>query len=276
MQNSLSNDWLGWKITDKQAEEIRQGDKNAINKFYFENLKRLRAFALSYLRRQRKKTVSLEDLLQNLYIDLYYFKRQNGEVVTNGLLLSRFVWASFRFCEFGGLLLLSQNNPKILCNVRTYTCDTLSLDTPPKFSNQEENEKTNYDYIVAPEIEDIPQQDFENVENVFKDLLPPKQGEYMKYLIYGYLPKNICFLMGCSRVDGYANLARKTLRKYYVQILERLNALGYDTSFYKNLEPYNPKTDRKFKLSEEERAKRRESALRLYYKKKQDKLKQAP
>ena len=86
-------DWRGWNITDEQAERIRRGDLDACNRFYLDNLKRIKKMAYGYASKHRGLYSWVDDMVQGVYTDLAVFQCAYNRPVMDGIGLSRF------FCE---------------------------------------------------------------------------------------------------------------------------------------------------------------------------------
>ena len=210
------------------------------------------------------------DMIDTLYIDLGYFKEQTGVPVMDGLSLSRFVISSFRMCPYGGLLYLSENNAKLLVggSLKTYAPDYLSLDKPlgakrnARRHQNDVDERCLADIIPAPnEFDGAGGVDLtDDIKSSLADLFSPRVGECFALFMDGYGDKAIAEKMGRGTgVTSDLGRVRDTLRKKSALVLSRLSALGVDIEPYKDKTPYNPKTERTYKLSPEKRAYYREN-----------------
>lgn len=256
-------DWRGWLITDEQAELIRGGDIPARNAFYFDNLARIKGMAYNYAYKTPRCRGYGVDMVSCLYVDLGYFRQDNGKPVVDGLSLSRFVVASFRYCLYGGLLYLSENNPKLLSGggLAVYAADCLSLDKPfggmqnAKRHQDDKNACTLGEVVPAPDmLEGLGFVDHtDDLKAVVADLLSPRENVYFGLFIEGYGNAEISRRLG-YKGSNCAPRVREKLRKNCSLILSRLAALGVSVDGYENKAPYNPKTDKVYKLSPERRA----------------------
>lgn len=242
--------WNGWKITDEQADKIRNGEQAARDTFYFDNLDRIRAMAFNYAKRNPHCNGLADDMAQNVYLDLLYFKQENGVSVTDGKTLSRFIYSSFRFTPHGGLLYLSKNNPKLLAGggLKTYAPDFLSLDKPFGRCNNAErhqddnNARTLADIIPAPDT--LGAVDYtDDLKEVCAAYLSPRLREYLGYFMDGFAPSVIGQKMGCKgdNYGAYKSRMCENLRKHAAEILPRLDALGVNVDYYAKA-PQNPDT----------------------------------
>lgn len=233
--------WNGWKITDEQADKIRNGEQAARDTFYFDNLDRIRVMAFNYAKRNPHCKGLAEDMVQSVYLDLLYFKQENGVPVIDGIALSRFIYSSFRFTPYGGLLYCSENNPKLLAGggLKIYAPDLLSLDKPFGRCNNAErhqddnNARTLADTVPAPGT--LGNVDYtDDLKEVCAAYLSPRLREYFGYFMDGYAPSVIGQKMGCKG-DNYGTYKMRmceSLRKHAAEILSRLDALGVDVDYY--------------------------------------------
>ncbi len=262
--------WNNWKITDEQAEQIRNGNQIARDKFYFDNLDRIRAMAYNYSQRNPRCKGLVDDMLQSVYLDLTLFADEASRPVKNGVALSTFIYTSFRYTPWGGLVLCLENNPKKVSNLSIYECnDVWELD---RLYNQRDDEKQTFaDFVPAPDM--IDRTDYtESIKKVCADYLSPRVKEYFDYFIELYAPSVIGQKMGISE-SHYGALGcrmKAALIKHYAEILPRLEDLGIDVDYWKDKEPYDPKaTERKYKLTPQQRERARESMRRQRAKNKQ-------
>lgn len=70
----MSDIWDGWKITEEQRLKMVEGDREALDRFYFENYNHLSALAKRYVRKRRAQGCGdlylAEDLMQDLYVSI--------------------------------------------------------------------------------------------------------------------------------------------------------------------------------------------------------------
>ncbi|MBQ8229981.1 MAG: hypothetical protein IJZ32_04740 [Clostridia bacterium] len=92
---------LTWNATPEQVARINAGEREALDKFYFDNLQRLTYCAYRFMRNNAyvKAVASYEDLLQQVYFDL-----RTGAVKLRPYdrAISSAVFHSFRFAPVGG------------------------------------------------------------------------------------------------------------------------------------------------------------------------------
>lgn len=269
-------DWRGWNITFETVSQISNGDINARNRFYFDNLERIRKMAYGYARKNSHCKGLEDDMINGVWVDLGYFKQDNGVSVTDGISLSRFVYSSFRFCPFGGLLYCSENNPKLLSGggLAVYAPEVLSFDKPfgvgDNRHQDEENARTLGEIIPAPEMT-LTTYNTDELKALCSDLLPPRCREYFAYFMDGYSPSVIGSKMGFNGTayGACGNRMRKVLQSKYKLVLARLSALGVDVKYYLRLNPADSlKSERKYKLTDEQRARARKSMRRYRERKK--------
>lgn len=260
--------WNGWKITDEQCKQIQNGNAEARNTFYFDNLERIRKMAYCYAQKTPRCKGLEEDLIQGVYVDLTVFMQECGTPVTDGKTLSYFVYSSFRFAPYGGLAYLFENNPKLLSggglNMYGAPSDMLSFDKPfgamsgAKRRQDDNNARTLGEVVPAPEVLDKIDLT-EELKTLVSDLLSPRENEYFVHFIEGYGNAEISRRMGYNTEANNADRVKQKLRNNSVLILSRLSALGVNVDSYKGKTPYNPKTERNYKLSPEQRARGAES-----------------
>ena len=262
--------WNGWKITDEQAEEIRNGNAEARNRFYIDNYERIRKMAYNYTQKHIRTQGQVEDLTQGVMVDLCVFQCAYNKPVTNGGELSLFVYWSFRAAPDGGLLYLWENNRKALCGgSETYLApaNQTSLDAPlgkgTKRHQDEDNASSLLDIIPAPSEEER-RDHTEDCKKAVADFLTPRTREYFALFIEGYTPTEIGRKMGCKGTGygAYGNRMRENLSKNYLAILERLEGYGIGIGAYKGKTPIDKTAPRVYKLSPEQRAKAAESMRR--------------
>lgn len=89
-------DYKPYILTEKQVREIKNGDQNAINKFYIDNIDILTRMAKKFIRKNNYYKLDYLDLLHQLYLDipiLNYTDKKN-------LFFS--IRVCFMLCENGG------------------------------------------------------------------------------------------------------------------------------------------------------------------------------
>lgn len=229
--------WGFWKITDEQAEAIRNGNVAARNRFYFDNLSKIRSIAWNYMHAHSTCYGLFYDLLNNLYVDLSVFEWCWNTPVKNGRDLTRFVKRSFSFCPFGGIAYLKENNPKLLCDTshRVYFCELCppSLDAPVYEGNPHDNGRdteTLASYIparVSPF--DNLEKRIEDIKQIVLPFLSARQAEYFALYIDGYRPAVIGDKMGVRHchTNTYYKAMCKTLQKRKNEVFAALAAHGY-------------------------------------------------
>lgn len=259
--------WRGWTITDEQAEQIRNGDKVARDKFYFDNLPRIRKMAFSYAKKNPRCSGFVNDMIQGLYVDLADFRQDNGRVVVDGKTLSGFVYSSFRNAPYGGLLYLRKNNPKILSGRATYTCLPLSLDAPIGGAGRSSRYQDDDDVHTLADILPAPDDSLfgavdltDDLKELCAPLLSARLFEAFGWFIEGYGGAEIAHKMGCRQVN--IDSMKRQLRAHVSEILSGLDALGVPVEHLNGVSPYDAKSDRTYKMSAEQRARHAESMRR--------------
>lgn len=272
--------WRGWKITDEQAEAIRSGDIEARNRFYFDNLDRIRSMAYNYVKKHAFLRGWENDLIQGVYTDLEIFQSAYNTPVKDGGQLSLFVYWSFSLTPHGGLLYLYENNPKVLCNPRLYAANVLSLDKPFGKGDNRHQDDDNARSLgeVVPEAVSIETEIEEKIapdlteacKNIVSEFLTPRLQEYFGYYIDGYATSIIGEKMGVNSdgIGSYGTNMRKKLKQNQTLILERLLDVGVDVFRYLDNPEYQKPTEKTYKLSPEKRARAAASRRRYLARKK--------
>ena len=73
MSDKYLPEWKPWKVRAEELEKLRAKDRATLDTFYQENLKTLEHFAIYYYqtRGQSKHLYSVEDMLQDAYLDFF-------------------------------------------------------------------------------------------------------------------------------------------------------------------------------------------------------------
>lgn len=210
-------DWRGWKITAEQAKAITNGDDNARNAFYFDNLDRIRKMARGYIYR-RKFTpnggeFTFDDCVNGLYLDIPLFDFQDGVSV------SRSVYRSFSYSIYGGWLYVSENNRKLFD--RVYQGERLYiLDQPAQYKSRSGDSTDD----GAPLIDKItsapsPENEVINGNGLTVETLETVAGKYLSKqenalfvdLLNGYEKHHICDRLA---LKTYRNSMTECARNY--------------------------------------------------------------
>lgn len=132
-------DYKPYILTEKQVKEIKNGDQNAINKFYIDNIDILTRMAKKFIRKNNYYKLDYLDLLHQLYLDipiLNYTDKKN-------LFFS--IRVCFMLCENGGYKV--RNRSGVLYN--KYIC--------PLYAKNNDNEElllTDYLFIHEKSVEE--------------------------------------------------------------------------------------------------------------------------
>lgn len=77
----MNNIWQGWKITEEQRIKMKEGEREALDRFYFENYNHLFALAKNYAYNKALAGFGdlyrSEELMQDLYLALRYLNFDN-------------------------------------------------------------------------------------------------------------------------------------------------------------------------------------------------------
>ena len=131
-----------WAITPQQIDEIKQGNRDTIDKVYFDNLQKLRRIVFNFCRK-RDKQQFFDDCLQQIYVDLQNYRFNNSMT---------FFWSIKRSCYYAYGFRKSE--------VRAY----ISLDSPLQSQGskrQEQSSRTLADTIPAIEFDELEEQEQE-------------------------------------------------------------------------------------------------------------------
>lgn len=195
-------DYKPYILTEKQVREIKNGDQNAINKFYIDNIDILTRMAKKFIRKNNYYKLDYLDLLHQLYLDipiLNYTDKKN-------LFFS--IMVCFMLCENGGYKV--RNRSGVLYN--KYIC--------PLYTKNKDNEElllTDYLFIheksVEEEVElkeEIEEQE-KKVLNIINNMnIPNKNRE-----------KEI-FILKLIILFGYS---QRAIKKYYNELWKLLGKI---------------------------------------------------
>lgn len=82
----MSDVWKGWTLTEEQRLKMVEGDREALDRFYFDNYNQLFALAKSYAHQKYKEGFGdiyiAEELFQDLYIGLPRLSYENPAYLT--------------------------------------------------------------------------------------------------------------------------------------------------------------------------------------------------
>lgn len=92
----------GWKVSARQCELITLGDRAAVDKFFEDNLARLKRAAASYIYSPAafepwRRLLEIDDLVNQVYVDM-----RRGFLVMDMNYISALVFRSFKFAAVGG------------------------------------------------------------------------------------------------------------------------------------------------------------------------------
>lgn len=195
-------DYKPYILTEKQVKEIKNGDQNAINKFYFDNIDILTRMAKKFIRKNNYYKLDYLDLLHQLYLDipiLNYTDKKN-------LFFS--IRVCFMLCENGGYKV--RNRSGVLYN--KYIC--------PLYAKNNDNEElllTDYLFIHEKSVdeelelkEEIEEQETK-VLNIINNMnIPNKNRE-----------KEI-FILKLIILFGYS---QRAIKKYYNELWKLLGKI---------------------------------------------------
>ena len=96
----MNDIWRGWKITEEERVKMAAGDREALDRFYFENYDRLLGLANSYAYKKQNEGFGdiyrAEELVQDLYIGLPRLNYENPAYLTQS------IYSLFYMVRYGG------------------------------------------------------------------------------------------------------------------------------------------------------------------------------
>lgn len=199
-----------FKFTSDQLRKIYDGDIDARNTFYFDNLDIITRMAYCALEREQHPAVTLDDLVQGAYADMDYFCHSVNRPVTTADEIGFFLRWSFHLAPYGGLAYCRENNPKLTGQSNgfydtTYTDNNvLSLDATVDDSDkhlQSDATATLAEYIADPRAELTEQSDDEYADCVqaIAEYVTPKMRDCFTLLADGYTDTQIGEKLGITQ-----------------------------------------------------------------------------
>lgn len=230
-------------FTQEQLKAIHDGDMDARNAFYFDNLEIIRRMAYCAVQRDKHPTVTVDDLVQGVYVDMDYFCDSLGKPVTDLATIIGFLHWSFHLAPYGGLAYCRENNPKITCKCGNYFDTTytdnnlLRLDAPIGDSNG----STYGDLIpdTRAEMRDDTTDCTEEYVNTFGQYLSPAQRQVFALVMDGYGVRAIADKLG--QKEGTTSAQKRGMRTAFVKnradVLDTLEHYGICSSGIADREP---------------------------------------
>ena len=248
-----------WIYTPEQAEAIKNGDISARDKFFNDNFDRIKGMAYIYARARHdmgQYQYEAWDMINQLYLDLPYMDFRSYAQLTFAVKNASF-WCSV----YGGMSWFKENHINGTDRARRGLCD-LCLDAPIDddgvcFGDLLDNgeipldeqieEKLKPDYL--PEIRRILARYIKNQKHI----------DFLMYLFEGYGQNEALRKLGHKGHRYSLNELRPKLLSHYAEIVADLVAVGCVSALpYVGRTPAEKMPEKRFKLSEEERAKRNE------------------
>ena len=220
-----------WIYTSEQAKAIKNGDIDLRNKFYFDNYERIKIFAKSFLSRGRisSKSVlcSLEDLLQQVYLDLPFFCFDTPQTITFSLKRR-----CFYLCSFGGLSYFVENRRSPGDYERFFgNCFSLEskLETDRPFID-----KLCYSPSLDEEL--IKQENYlsdysKTLREIFEKYFAKRQTDFLMLWCDGYSDVEACRKIGTTVYNVHKVKAFDRLRIHYIDVVDTLCSVGCDVAF---------------------------------------------
>lgn len=112
----INNAWVCFKTTDKEVEQIKKGNFEAIRKFFEDNQEIITKFCYSAMARRwslwGKHYDNINDCLAQVYIDIpnYNFSKYDIGII-------RGVWRSATYCNDGGYYYYKSKSVKKYCSL---------------------------------------------------------------------------------------------------------------------------------------------------------------
>lgn len=236
-------DWRGWKITAEQIKAITNGDKNARNAFYFDNLDRIRKMARNYVSKRHisntGREYDVDDCINGLYLDLPLFNFKDGRAI------SWSVRNSFYLSIYGGWLYVVENNGKLLNG--EYRGERLYiLDSPARVNTRSGDSKDTGEYLIdsiastpSPENEIIDGDSIpaEKVVEIAREYLSPRESEIFSLMLDGYSVYAIPEILGLKNITKQYARIKARLRVNYESVITSLEDLGAVIPQYARLRP---------------------------------------
>ena len=236
--------WNGWKITDEQAEGIRNGNAEARSRFYLENLDRIRAMAYAKARMDYKLRGMVEDLVQQVLVDMTLWTYANNTPIKNGNDITAFIRKTFDFTPYGGVAYLVVENTKILCN-GDYRLYCVSLDAPTQRRKGRNNDADGSELSVFI-ADERAEKSFEEVESVdylddckriAGEYLAPREKDFFNLLLEGYAPSVAIERLNMKQWGAISKRLRAKLIVNYAEIVEKLSLCVGDIPRYATQPP---------------------------------------
>lgn len=239
----MENFWRGWKITAKQVTAIKNGDIEARNRFYIDNLSRIQSMARNYVRKRHMASVGREydvdDCVNCVYLDLPLFNFENGKTLSHSLI------NSFCMSIYGGLWYVTENDSKLFNG--EYRGERLYiLDRPLNVKARTgETSETGALYIDSVASTPSPESDLigaeivssEKVVEITSKYLSPKENEIFSLLLDGYSVYAIPELLGLKNVTKQYARIKARLCTNYEPILKAIEKLGAELPQYAQERP---------------------------------------
>ena len=223
--------WRGWKTSAEQCEAIRNGDIQVRNKWYADNLDRIRKMAYNYARKYELYKGFEQDMINGVWVDCDCFKLSEQTAVCSGKTMSWFVITSFSFVKHGGYAYCYKHNRKMLSG-EYKSAEVISLDAPMhgKRGKRDNDGVTLGELLPGFEAEaDTPDHTEIYITEVCKLLKQyPKMLTFYELYMRGFNNAEIAEAMGISRdnVPHYLQRLGKRLFKLKGDILPMIEQYG--------------------------------------------------
>lgn len=265
-----------FKFTPEQLKAIYDGDIDARNAFFFDNLDIITRMAQCAYDREKHATVTVEDLIQGAYVDMDYFRRGVNNPVVDEVGIRGFLRWSFHLAPYGGLAHCREYNPKITSKCAFFDpqyCDNnfVRLDALMRENSEKRGTVAFEEYLYTDDGDDdfaelgvIDGDDNEQSEDytaeyveVFGEYLTPKMRDVFALTMDGYDVTHIAEKLGLKLGATTTRQVRirEAFGKHLDEVVKDLAERGINADGIVDRQP-----KRFYKMSEEQRAYHRENA----------------
>lgn len=144
-----------WKISPEDVEKIKKGDRETIDRVYFDNYKKFYKFAYRFCR-DKNRLSYVEDCIQEVYLDLPMYDYSNVKTFFRGLL------RTFICCSFNRIRTVSLFSPigRNKDGEEFTLIDVLGIDFFKDLEEREDGERNAINIISAQHVLSDIEKDF--------------------------------------------------------------------------------------------------------------------
>lgn len=224
-----------WQYTQEQAKAIKNGDIEARNAFYMENLNRIQIMARAYVSCGRAKGLrqvcTAEELTQQVYLDLPLFNYDSPQTISFSLKRR-----SFFLCKYGGWSYFVENGRSATDYPRYMGGESMSIE---ERANEDGNSRPLLDLLIslpsaAEEYEkrEKETQDYSaTLQAVFEKYLAKRQADFLVLWCEGYSDTDAASKIGTKIQNVHKKKAFDRLRVNYADIVDTLCAAGCESAY---------------------------------------------